>query len=226
LALQNGTPYFANLALKEGENSAFSASGVKLATDLTGDWETDTLRTGCLGDVTINLPRIGLECEKDKYKFQDLLKERFELAARALQIKNNALKQFGKKSLPFLLQKTSGDTYFRLENCSRIISLVGLSEAIEVFTGKSLNSEESQVFAEEIVTSLTAFKQKIGRKYGRDFIQLSWNCRRLGTPRATDIEKYGVAKVRFQEPETNRIIQPLRGSNLKTQIFSFTNRCS
>jgi ribonucleoside-triphosphate reductase len=198
LALQNGTPYFANLTLKEGENSAFSASGIKLATDLTGDWETDTLRTGCLGEVIINLPRIGLECEKDKYKFQDLLKERFELAARALQIKNNALKQFGKKSLPFLLQKTSGDTYFRLENCSRIVSLIGLREAIEAFTGKSINSEESQVFAEEIVASLTAYKQKIGRKYGKRLYPVI-----LGTAEGSerlaqlDIEKYGVAKVRF-----------------------------
>ena len=126
LAAKSGIPYFANMTKKESENVAFSSSGVKFAADLTGDWETDTLRTGCLGCVTINLPRIALECEKDKNKFYDLMRERFELAARALSIKNNALKQFGKTSLPFLLQKAGGDTYFRLENCSRIINLAGL----------------------------------------------------------------------------------------------------
>ncbi len=119
LAAKSGIPYFANMTKKENENVAFSSSGVKFAADLTGDWETDTLRTGCLGCVTINLPRIALECEKDKNKFFDLMRERFELAARALGIKNNALKQFGKNSLPFLLQKADRDTYFRLENCSR-----------------------------------------------------------------------------------------------------------
>ena len=59
LAAERGTLYFANMTKKEAENTVFSSSGVKLAPDLTGDWETDTLRTGCLGCVTINLPRIS-----------------------------------------------------------------------------------------------------------------------------------------------------------------------
>ncbi len=83
---------------KETENAAFSSTGVKFIADSTGDWETDTLRTGCLGSVTINLPRIAIECEKDKNKFIDLTKERYELAARALSLKSNALKQYGKNS--------------------------------------------------------------------------------------------------------------------------------
>ncbi|HLN88428.1 MAG TPA: anaerobic ribonucleoside-triphosphate reductase, partial [Candidatus Binatia bacterium] len=167
LAAKSGIPYFANMTKKENENVAFSSSGVKFAADLTGDWETDTLRTGCLGCVTINIPRIALESEKDKNKFFDLMRERFELAARALGIKNNALKQLGKTSLLFLLQKADRDTYFRLENCSRIINLAGLREATEVFTEKGVNSEESRRFAEEIIQTLLAFKQKIGRKHGK-----------------------------------------------------------
>ena len=198
LAAKSGIPYFANMTMKESENVAFSSSGVKFAADLTGDWETDTLRTGCLGCVTINLPRIALECEKDKNKFFDLIKERFELAARALGIKNNALKQLGKNSLPFLLQKADRDTYFRLENCSRIVNLAGFREAIEAFTEKSINSEESRKFAEEVIGNLLAFKQKIGRKYGKRLYPVI-----LGNAEASerlaqlDIERYGVAKVKF-----------------------------
>jgi ribonucleoside-triphosphate reductase len=198
LAAKSGIPYFANMTKKESENVAFSSSGIKFAADLTGDWETDTLRTGCLGCVTINLPRISLECEKDKNKFYELMRERFELAARALSIKNNALKQFGKTSLPFLLQKAGGDTYFRLENCSRIINLAGLQEATEAFTEKNVNSEESRKFAEETIQNLLAFKQKIGRKYGKRLYPVI-----LGSSEASerlaqlDIERYGVAKVKF-----------------------------
>ena len=103
---------------------------------MTGDWETDTLRTGSLGCVTLNLPRIALECEKDKNKFFELVRERFELAARAIGIKSAALKQFGRNSLPFLLRTGSGDVYFRLENSSRMINLAGFREAVEAFTGK------------------------------------------------------------------------------------------
>ncbi len=198
LAVQCGTPYFANTTNKEGENTAFSASGVKLASDLTGDWETDTLRTGCLGYVTINMPRIALECQKDKNKFNDLAKERFELAARALSIKNNALKQFGKNSLPFLMQKANGDTYFRLENCSRIIALAGFREAIEAFTEKNIAAQESRLFAEEAITSLLAFKVKLGRKYGkRIYPAVLGNQEAAERLALLDIERYGVAKVKF-----------------------------
>ena len=198
LAAEKGIPYFANTAKKDGDNNVFSASGVKLSSDLSGDWETDTLRTGCLGCVTINLPRIVQECEKDKNKFFDLVKERFELAARALGIKSNALRQFGKNSLPFLLKNGAGDVYFRFENSSRIINLAGFKEAVEAFTEKNVNSEESRKFAEEMIQNLLAFKQKIGRKYGKRLYPVI-----LSTPEASerlaqlDMEKYGVAKVKF-----------------------------
>ena len=198
LAAQKGTVYFASAAKKEDENVVYSASGVKLASDLTGEWETDTLRTGCLGCVTINLPRIVQECEKDKNKFFDLARERFELAARALAIKGNALKQFGKNSLPFLLKNGNGDVYFRLENSSRIINLAGIREAVEAFTGKSINSEESRKFTEETVQNILAFKQKIGRKYGRRLYPVLFSSAEASDRLAQlDMEKYGVAKVKF-----------------------------
>jgi len=198
LAAERGTPYFANITKTESENTVFSPSGAKLATDLTGDWETDTLRTGCLGCVTINLPRITQESEKDKNKFFELVRERFEVAARAIGIKNNALKQFGKNSLPFLLKSSSGDTYFRLENCSRIINLAGFKEAVEAFTEKSFSSEESRRFAEEIIQNILAFKQKIGRKHGKRLYLVTLSNSEASERLAQlDVEKYGVAKVKF-----------------------------
>jgi ribonucleoside-triphosphate reductase (formate) len=196
LAIQNGNPYFANTT--KNENVAFCASGVKLASDFTGDWETDTLRTGSIGCVTINLPRITQECEKDKNKFIDLLKERFELSARALTIKSGALKQFGKNSLPFLLQKSNSDTYFRLENCSRLVNLAGFDEAVEAFMGKSINDPESKKLIEEIINGLLSFKQKIGRKYGKRLYLVKLGDREASERLAQlDVERFGVAKVKF-----------------------------
>ena len=220
LAVKSGVLYFANMTKKENENAAFSSSGVKLAADLIGDWETDTLRTGCLGCVTINMPRITQDCEKDKNKFFDLMRERFELAIRALGIKNNALKQFGKNSLPFLLQKSDRDTYFRLENCSRIVNLAGFREAIEAFTEKTVNSEESRKFTEEIISNLVAFKQKIGRKYGKRLYPVI-----LGSPEASerlaqlDIERYGVAKVKFSGTRDKPYYSTVKRFQLKPADF-------
>ena len=198
LAAEKGAPYFGNAAREETENVVYSSTGVKLASDLTGDWETDTLRTGCLGCVTINLPRIVLECQKEKNKFFDLIRERFELAARALGIKSSALKQFGRNSLPFLLRNGSGDVYFRLENSSRMINLAGFREAIEAFTLKGANSEEARAFAAETIQTVLTFKQKIGRKYGKRLYPVI-----LGNGEAAqrlaqlDIDRFGVAKVKF-----------------------------
>lgn len=198
LAAEKGMPYFANQLVKESEYNAFSSSGTKLTPDLSGDWETDTLRTGCLGYVTINLPRIVQECESDKNKFFDLLKERYELAARALGIKYSTLKQFGKNSLPFLMKSANGDTYFRLENCSRIINLGGLQEAVESFTGKSIHEAESRQFIDDIITNISTYRHKIGRKHGKRLYPAI-----LGSNEASerlallDIEKFGIAKIKF-----------------------------
>ncbi len=198
LALNRGIPYFANVLPKEEKYAVFSVSGAKFDSDLSSDWETDTLRTGCIGCVAINLPRIAYESEQDKNKFFELLKERCELAARALEIKYRALKQYGRTSLPFLMQSTNGDIYFRLENCSSIINLAGFREAIEAFCNKPLDSEESGKLAEEVVKTILAFKHKIGRRHGkRLFPTILCSLEASERLAQLDIEKYGVAKVKF-----------------------------
>lgn len=215
LAVQSGSVYFANTT--KTENASFCASGVKFSPDVTGDWETDTLRTGCLGSVTINLPRIIQECEKDKNKFIDLLKERFELSARALTIKNNALKQFGKTALPFLLLKSGGDTYFRFENCSRIVNLAGFREVVEAFTQKSFTDQESRKFSEEIISNLLAFKQRIGRKYGKRLYPALLGDREASERLAQlDVERFGVAKVKFSGSRDKPYYSTLKKTQIKT----------
>jgi ribonucleoside-triphosphate reductase len=217
LAAEKGTVYFANALKKENENAVFSSSGVKLTVDLTGDWETDTLRTGCLGSVTINLQRIALESGKDKNKFFDLVRERFELAARALGIKTNALKQFGKNSLPFLLKNGTGDVYYRLENSSRMINLAGFREAIEAFTEKDLNSPEGLSFAEETIQVILAFKQKIGRKYGKRLYPVMLSDSQAAERLAQlDIDRYGVAKVKFSGTREKPFYSTIRRFQVKT----------
>jgi len=199
LASEKGMPYFANLLEKDQRYSVFSSSGFRLKADLDGDWEIDTLRTGCLGYVTINLPRITYESGKDKTKFFEIFRERFEMATRALEIKDRALKQHGKGLLPFLMQSVNGDHYFRLENCPRIINLAGLKEALEAFNEKSIREDEKKLeFAEEIMQNILAYIQKIGRKRGKRLstaIMLDFEASERLVQ--LDIERYGIAKVRF-----------------------------
>jgi ribonucleoside-triphosphate reductase (formate) len=220
LAADKGTVYFAHISQKGEKTTAFSASGIKLESDLTEDWETDTLRTGCLGYVTINLPRIVHECEKGKAKFFDLLKERCELSLRAIGIKHRALKQYGRTALPFLMQSINGDTYFRLENCSGTINLAGLKEAVESFTSKPISHVEGAKFAAELVQNLQAYINKMGRKHGKRLFPTI-----LRSPEASarlaqlDVEKYGVAKVKFSGTREKPFYATTRRLQLQTGNF-------
>ena len=222
LAAERGTLYFASTLRKGEKHAIFSASGCKLEAELTGDWETDTLRTGCLGMVTVNLPRILHESEKDKNKFFEILKERFELAARALRIKYRSLKQHSKSSLPFMAQRSNGDTYFRLENCSRIINFAGFRESVESFCGKNLSHEESVKFAEELVQKLLAFKRKFSRRQGKRLLPAVLRSLESSVRLAQlDIEKYGVAKVKFSGTREKPFYSTTKRLNLQVGNFPY-----
>lgn len=198
LAAEKGIPYFAVCSGKS-QHGVFSVSGCRLAADFRGDWEIDTLRTGCAGNVTVNLPRVAYEAEKDEAKFYEILKERIEMAVRALDIKYHALKQRGKDLLPFLMQDVDDDRYFRLENASHLICLVGLNEAVEVFHGKSIYEDEQALeLAEKIMRYVLDFTRKIGKRRGRRLLPAILPSFGASTRLARlDVERFGVAKVRF-----------------------------
>src|SRR4030067_2289466 len=110
--------------------------------------------------VTINLPRIVHESETEKNKFFEILKERYELATRALEIKQRALRQREIATLPFLTQNASGDKYFRVENCSNLISIAGFREAVAAFCDQSKTQQGSAEFDAEIAQNILSFEKK------------------------------------------------------------------
>jgi ribonucleoside-triphosphate reductase len=191
--------YFAHFSGEKNNSESLSSSGARLKADISGDWEVDTLRTGCLGSVVVNLPRIVHESQGDRSKFFELLRERLEMASRALEIKCRGLKNHSEALLPFLMQGVNSDPYFRLENSSRLINLAGLKEAVLAFRGKSIfEDEESMKFGEEIVQYVSDFVKKSGRRHGRRVLPAMLPDREASERLAQlDIERYGVAKVRF-----------------------------
>ena len=199
LASEKGMLYFANLLGESKRDSVFSSSGFRLKADADGDWEIDTLRTGCLGKVGVNLPRIAVESGKDKTKFLEILRERLEMATRVLEIRYRALKQHGWSLLPFLSQEVNGDKYFRLENCSRIINLIGLKETAETFFGKSVyEDEKSLAFAEEVIQQALDYTHRVGRRHSKNVSLAALpNFEASERLAQLDVERYGIAKVRF-----------------------------
>lgn len=192
LASERGILYFANLLGKGQKYSVFSVSGFRLDADSENDWEIDTLRSGCLGYVTVNMPRMAYESRKERSKFFGIFGEKLEMAARALEIKDQYLKRYGKSLLPFLTQTVNGDYYFRFEMSSCIINLVGLRETAEVF------SENVSTFAEEVAQNIEALMQKHSKRLEKRLLPaLLPNFEASKRLAQLDIERYGIAKVRF-----------------------------
>ena len=206
LAIENGAPYFAALNNKQ---SVFSASGVKLEANFKGDWEIDTLRTGSLGEVTVNLPRIAYESKGKEEKFFGMLGENLEMAARALEIKYRAIRRNCNSLLPFLMQKINGEHYFRLENSLRIISFVGLRESAEIFYGKN---NENLNFVEKIAHYISNYMRKRRIRLLPAILPNFDSSERLAL---LDIEKYGVAKVKFHGTREKPFYSTVNIINLK-----------
>jgi len=57
-AAGSGLPIFANLSADTQHTASYSSTGFRLASDWKEDWELDTLQTGSIDTVIVNLPRI------------------------------------------------------------------------------------------------------------------------------------------------------------------------
>ncbi|MBT8172115.1 hypothetical protein KJN74_04530, partial [Candidatus Bathyarchaeota archaeon] len=158
LAVTTGLLYFANLASLEQTNASYNSTGFRLASGWRCDWELDTLQTGSVDSVIINLPRVMYEARGKENNFFQILDDQLEMSLRALEIKYRTIKQREReRMLPFLMQKADGDQYFRIENAVRLVSFVGLNETIKAFFDKPLKQEgETLDFAEKIVSYLSS----------------------------------------------------------------------
>jgi ribonucleoside-triphosphate reductase len=129
------------------------------------------------------------------------LDDQLELALQALEIKYRTIKQREKEQmLPFLMQKTDGDQYFRIENAARLVSFVGLNETIKAFFDKPLKLEgETLDFAKKIVSYIANDIEKYSKKpetrAALAFVPAPDAARRLAE---LDAEKYGWSTVRAQ----------------------------
>jgi ribonucleoside-triphosphate reductase len=201
LAAETGLPFFANLCSKEQKTASYTSTGFRLASEWRGDWELDTLQTGSVDSAIVNLPRVMYEAGGRETNFFRLLDEQLEMALRALEIKYRTIKQRAREHLlPFLMQKTDGDHYFRIKNSVRLVSFVGLNETIQAFLGKPLRQDgETLDFTKKIVAYLSNDIKKYSRKpetrASLAMMPAADAAKRLAE---LDAEKYGWAKVRAQ----------------------------
>ena len=194
LTEQHSTPYFANVNQKWQENASYLSSGCRLANDWTGDWELDTMRSGSIGTILINLPRIAYESHGRETIFLRSIDEYMEMATEAFKIKFKSIKERMKSTLlPFLSHSSIGESYFRIENSVSQIGFVGLSEAVEALTGSGIYEEKSAFeMALKLIRHMSNCVREISKNTGlrmqitgANTLDAAYRLARL------DIEKYG-----------------------------------
>ncbi len=111
-------------------------------------------KTGSIGVVTVNLPRIGYLSKTKKDFFQRLAKI-MDIAKESLEIKRKTVENFISKGLcPYSkfyladIKKARGEYY---ANHFATVGLVGMNEALLNFIGEDIASKKGRAFAGEVL---------------------------------------------------------------------------
>jgi ribonucleoside-triphosphate reductase len=194
----HGLPYFANISFGSEEKASYAANGQGFSANWRGDWELDIVRVGCMGSVTLNLPRAFYEARGDMKTLLNNIYDFCEKALRALEIKYLTIKQRAHEGLlPFLFQGGRRDPYCRLDNSLFLISLVGLNEVAQSAIKNAIYQSDDPLKIIEVIS--TYITKVIGdysrRREMRCALSLTPDMEASRRMAALDIERYGLAEV-------------------------------
>ena len=169
LSAKYSTPYFANCIPEwTGGHSNVMGCRTRLNTNWTGNWDDDTLRTGNLAYVSINLPRIAYK--SDSTDPIEELNRVLALAEEMLLIRReHALKCLGKnKLLPFLTQKNKdGEQYYRIQNSTLSFGIVGIDEMLRMMDiDEGITSKEGQKLTHDLLTHINKYAENLTEETG------------------------------------------------------------
>lgn len=189
LAAKWGTPHFINSMVSWQNQATYLTNGNRLASDWTNDWELDTQRTGSLGTIVINLPRLAREFSRDDRKFLSALNRSLQSAVTALRGKYREIEsRLSQRLLPFSAQPIANEPYLRLPNAPFHISITGLNEAIQLQTDTQLHEAQAAVdYGAKIVGHLALQAKKISWKSGFR-VHLSQNCSSTAAQRFAELD--------------------------------------
>lgn len=142
-----GTVSFANLTPPwQSGNVNYDAHFVRLDSKWHEDWELDSLRTGNVGEVAVNVPRAAYEAKGSDDALFEFLTYSLNAAIEGLMVKQQQLlKKVKGGALPLLRFNVAGKPYFSFESGSYNIALIGLPEAIKAHTGYFPHEDSSSL---------------------------------------------------------------------------------
>ena len=169
LTAKFGTPYFSNYVNSDMEPSDVRSMCCRLRLDLrelrkkSGGYFGSGEKTGSIGVVTINLPRIAY-LSKDKQDFYKRLDHIMDIAARSLDIKREVISKLLEGGLYPYTKRYLGS----FDNHFSTIGLVGMNEATlnANWIKQDLTHECAQSFAKEVLNHMRDRLLIYQNKYG------------------------------------------------------------
>ena len=181
-----------------------------------------TCGRGNLSFTSVNLPRIGIEANKDIKKFYEILDQRIDMCVE--QLLHRFKIQCSKKAYnyPFLMGQgvwIDSDNLDRNDSVAEVlkhgtlsVGFIGLAETLVALTGKHHGeSEESYKLGLEIITYMRKRMDKLSKETGLNFTLLATPAEGLsGTFTRIDKKKYGIIKgITDRDYYTNSVHVPV-----------------
>ena len=184
------------LDLTSGCETCYFGDGVRLSADWSKDWRVDTVGTGHMGTVFLNLVRMAYKSRGSFERFKKLMDNAVQLAVEALKAKRDSLNsRLNMGLLPNL--KRLG---FSLEKAQYGIGILGLSEASSISEGPSIGlSDKAMEFAVKTLRHLNEASSELSRSMDMRINVVQKPCED-GSPRLAklDLESFGKAAIKFQ----------------------------
>ena len=171
-----GIPYFANFINSDMKPEDSRSLCCRLRIDLNGTLYKrggglfgSGVKTGSIGVVTINLPRIGYIAE-DEEQFLEILTGLMWKAHDSLEIKRELIEDLSDRGLyPYsslYLQDTKDGSGGYWTNHFSTIGLIGMNDALYNMTGDNIMSEEGHEFAVRVLEHMRDVISSLQRHTG------------------------------------------------------------
>lgn len=165
LSAKFSAPYFSK-ELKDGGYANVMGCRTRLNSNWTGDSDLDTVRTGNLAYISLNLPRYALGGN-----FWDDLTQAMDDAKEILLLRRAHADRVMKAGLlKFLSQEdkdeSSGSSYYRIDNATLSFGVVGLSDALRVLTGEPITNKSSRRLGHQIMAYINDYIKRCQNETG------------------------------------------------------------
>ncbi|MCD6508830.1 MAG: helix-turn-helix domain-containing protein [Thermoprotei archaeon] len=148
----------------QGQDVIYDGDGLRLDAKECRSMENLTFRTGLLGSVSVNLPRVIASSTRDEDEIMRRLESAIESSLVALSKKREIIsRRLRFNHLPLLSREILGTPYFQVERSAMVLNLVGLIDAVSLFSDALPHEmSDARAFMIRILRRSTNFMYDIG----------------------------------------------------------------